>query len=722
MEDWQLDDWTEWMYKQPSREIIAGWQDGPLVLTSVSRRWCQIATMYPLLWSTILIDQSQVDCLERIHLFLDRSGKEPLNIVLLYYGTPSLPVTDFLMEHADRFKTFAVLEVIGARFPSQMELPKALAPFVNLIIHSSSRHPISIVPIPRCVRHLQLRWTQFKSRSLIPFTYLHNLKYLSISINHEPKAARWDKKVRFELLQYLCLDVSYPDEDQSIQSTSQSIWIDWLECPALVDLSLSCGIPEVTCDETYAHLEGWLLNFRSLRNLRVYISIWVDQDLGPFTLQNMQRSTFDGTLELVELYLSLDVEELDWGVDCTDRFFSVFTPRTHLVWPYAQFPSPAIFPHLKTVHITDMIPGDGSPLVPPGFWGMTQMEFLFLEELSLESRMVGVPTPSPALLNCLRAPRLKSLHIAGFIPLDLRHISNSTISSVSLTITHKYEGPKDVYLPCDHLHLELPVWDLFQLNVHPSVNQCVTITTTWQEVSCPPNWTMEHVSEMLGTVTDLTVGDIHFPPRKSFSETLSMIGNLLSTHPTWLWPVWYLSGAIPSFLRSFVFLKCLELFCWKIGEATWIDQLAQHLPDPNFLPALEALSIAEYPSWPDLFQNIQQRQIGFLTGRFQTALREVTIKPLVHGALLGHLRESLAGRYIGLLNMPPRREGSKDWPVTPFKFSEVDTDGFLCCYICQRAGLEIACMVVHSYDASRMERCARAQGQFGQRLNKVFAP
>jgi hypothetical protein len=63
-----------------------------------------------------------------------------------------------------------------------------------------------------------------------------------------------------------------------------------------------------------------------------------------------------------------------------------------------------------------------------------------------------------------------------------------------------------------------------------------------------------------------------------------------------------------------MFLKCLEPLFWEIGEATYVDQFAQHLPDPNFLPALEALSISEYPSWPDFSQNIQQRQIGFLTG------------------------------------------------------------------------------------------------------------
>jgi hypothetical protein len=694
VEDWDWEHWTG--YDMPSSEIIAGWQDGPLVLTSVSRTWCQIATTYPPLWSTIYIDQSEADCLERTHIFLDRSGKGLLDIVLLCYGTPSLPLTDSLIEHADRFKTVLALSAKGLL--SQMEIPKTLARFMNWSMRISSRRKISIVPIPQCVHRLQLPWTYFDSRSLIPFTYLHNIKYLTIAINHEPQGAQWDKKVRFELLQYLCLEFSCRNENQSTQFPLQFLWIDWLECPALVDFSLSCSISPVTCDEGYAHLEAWLLNLRSLQNLRVYMNIYAaGPALNEFRLQNMKRSRFNGSLELVELRLSLSLEDAQWAMACAERLFSVFTPHRHLLWPYAQFPSPAIFTHLKTMRINDVLDGYGSALVPVG---MTQMAFPHLEELSLDSRMDGVPPPLSALLTRLHAPHLKYLYIHGFIPLDLRHISNSTISSVSLAITDEYEGPREAYLPCDQLHLELPVCDLFRLNVHPSLNQCVTIMTTWEEVSYPPHWTVDYVSEMLGTIIGLTVNNGGSTP----------------------WQKWYPSEAIPSFLGPFVFLKCLELFCWKIGEATCIDQLAQHLPDPNFLPALEALSIAEYPSWPDFFQNIQQRRIGFLTGQFQTALREVTIKGHVHGALLEHLRESLAGTYIGLLNKPPCRKGSKDWPVPPFSSRRVDTNGLLCCYICQRAGMEIGCMVVHSGGARMMEMCARAQGNFGEELNKVFAP
>jgi hypothetical protein len=683
-------------YFVPSREITTGLLNGPLVLTSVSIKWGQIAATYPPLWTTILIDQSEEDCLEQVQLFLDCSGKELLDIVLLYHGTPNLPLTDFLIGHADRFKTFvSLLTRFTATFTSQMEIPKT--PFMNWNIPTSRRHRVSTVPIPKCVNHLQLPWASFDSRSLIPFTYLHNLKYLSMGITHEPKGVQWEKKLQFKQLQYLRLDVTCRDENRPIQFTSRSLWIDWLECPALVDLSLSCSILEVTCDETYAHLEAWLLNLRSLQKLRVSISIWLSGGFDTARLENMERSTFNVNLELVELRLS-GFGEAQLEMACTERFFSVFTPHTHLVWPYRQFPSPAIFTHLKTVHIIHVVEGDGSALAA---LSVTQVELPFLEELYLDGAMGGrvlwstSQGPLPALLDLLRAPHLKSLCINGFIPLDLRHISNSNISSVSLRIMQWDEGPREVYLPCDHLHLQLPVCDLFQLKIHPSLNQRVRIKTTWGEASFPPIWTVDYVSEILGTVTDLTVN------------------NGLT---------WFFSEAISSFLRPFVFLKSLELFCWKIGEATCIDHLAQRLPDPNFLPALEALSIIEYPSWPDFFQNIQQRQIGFLTGQFQSVLREVTIKAHVHGALLGHLRESLAGKYIGLSNKPPRRKGSKDWPVPPFSFGGVDTNGLLCCYMCQRAGLEIGCMVVHSDDAREMEKCARAQGKFGEELNRVFAP
>jgi hypothetical protein len=83
------------------------------------------------------------------------------------------------------------------------------------------------------------------------------------------------------------------------------------------------------------------------------------------------------------------------------------------------------------------------------------------------------------------------------------------------------------------------------------------------------------------------------------------------------------------------------------------------------------------------------------------------------------MRESLAGKYIGLSNMPPQCKGSKDWPVPPFSSGRVDTNRLLSCYICQRAGLEIGCTVVHSVDSRKMEKCTRAHGQ---ELNTVFAP
>jgi hypothetical protein len=54
---------------------------------------------------TILIDQSENDYLERIHLHLDRSGKELLDIVLLNPTTPTECLRYYIMEHGDRFKS-----------------------------------------------------------------------------------------------------------------------------------------------------------------------------------------------------------------------------------------------------------------------------------------------------------------------------------------------------------------------------------------------------------------------------------------------------------------------------------------------------------------------------------------------------------------------------------------------------------------------------------------
>jgi len=158
----------------------------------------------------------------------------------------------------------------------------------------------------------------------------------------------------------------------------------------------------------------------------------------------------------------------------------------------------------------------------------------------------------------------------------------------------------------------------------------------------------------------------------------------------------------------------------KTGDSNNIDPLAQHLVDPDFLPALEALSTSEYPFWPDFFQSIQRRQSGFLTGQFQTSLKEITIKGPVHGALLEHLRESITGRYIGPLCMPPRRKGSKEWPTQPFEEQKLDTNGLLCCYGCYKAGIEIGCTILPSEYGFDMLRCYRFNGDQG--TNSVFAP
>ena len=187
--------------------------------------------------------------------------------------------------------------------------------------------------------------------------------------------------------------------------------------------------------------------------------------------------------------------------------------------------------------------------------------------------------------------------------------------------------------------------------------------------------------------------------------------------------LWYLAQTIPSFLQPFVYLKHLKLFWEEISGSAGIDQLAQRLTVPDFLPELESLTISEYPSWPDFFRCIQQRQSGFLSGEFQTRLEEITFLGPVHGILLDYLRESLAGKYIGIFSMPPRRKGSKDWPALPSSREDTtDAKGLLCCYICHKAGLEIGCTIYPSENARAMLICSRHIDRINRwRRNTVFA-
>jgi len=251
------------------------------------------------------------------------------------------------------------------------------------------------------------------------------------------------------------------------------------------------------------------------------------------------------------------------------------------------------------------------------------------------------------------------------------------------------------------MELDLSIKDLFDLYIHPSQFQRVTINFHWQEeILCPSYWNADYVSKTLGTVTEMRVS-----PLTAYSGD-----ELQFRRPSRILP----------FLNSFVYLKRLTLIWEKISESTCVDQLAQHLVDPDFLPELEALSISEYPVWPDFFQCIQQRQTGFLTGRFQAALKEITIRGPVHGTLLEHLRESLTGVYIGPFNMPPLRSGSKEWPAQPFGCKELDTNGLLCCYVCHKAGLEIACMISPSEVAEEMLMCDKYE--LNREFNTILAP
>ena len=634
--------------------------------------------------------------MERIQLFLDNCGKALLDIIiLLYRATPTVRLRDFLIDNSYRIRTLiGVLadEPYTYSNPFRLEDLETYAGFMNLGIYTRSLRRISTTPIPKCLRRVELRRSHLDSGSLFQFTQFHNLESLSISIEPDSINTLWDKKLRFELLRHLCLQVSYVDWGGEF--SPEYLWVEWLECPALVDLDLTYQLNRYVSNATYARLEACLLRLKSLRNLRVHLASFdeTSEVFDASEFQRMQPPTPNDRLELVQLMF--DQQECLWMGAFTERFFSVFLPNTHLAWPYGRVPLPSTFTNLKTMRISHSIEVDWSPLVATG---VTELVFPCLEELYLEDK-------APELLDLVRAPRLECLHIYGFVPSDLRHISNSTLSSIHLTFMSCAPSLRAIYLPSsDKMQLELSFSDLFDVYIHPSQFQHITIKFHWLEETlgpCPPYWMADYVSETLGTITDLEVGPLTVCPQEQ----------LQFRRPSRILP----------FLKPFVHLKRLTLLWAKIGEFTCVDQLAQHLVDPEFLPELEVLSISEYPVWPDFFHCIQQRQTGFLTGQFRAALKEITIRGPVHGILLEHLRESLAGIYTGPFNTPPLRSGSKEWPVQPFHFQDLDTNGLLCCYVCHKAGLEMACMISPSEVAQEMLMCDKYR--FDWKFNTALAP
>jgi len=694
VEDLESEDpWWEQMRVPTSSEIIAGFLNGPLILASVSRNWCHIVATHPPLWSTIFIDQSENDHLERIHLFLNRSGKELLDIILVDPTSYNTHLRDVLMEHPDRFKSLTCLSP-GADFVyigSRMGPLETHAGFMNWDAETKEGDWIPYIPIPKCLRRVQLRTLRFNSRSLIQFTYFHNLKSLFINIPLEPEYVWSTQKLRFELLRHLHLDM-----DEFGESDSDSSWMEWVECPALVDLDLVHN--EIAFNKAYAHIEACLLRFIALRNLRVHLTFRdIDKIFDISEIQNLNPYMFNGSIELTQLtfeghhWLGSPRRPLVEAI--TERIFSVFVPKTHLVWPYGQFPSPIIFASLKTMRILNLTEGNRSALVAQRW--LNQVEFPFLEELYLEGT-------EPRLLGLLRAPRLRTLHISGLIPSDLRYISNSLIS-IHLDLNGHNRDSWETYLPATHeLQLDLSIRDLFRFKLHSSQIQSIIITVYEQGEMCPPNWTADYVAKTLGTITELNIK----------SRVQCRDG-------------WDIPPGIPLFLKSFVHLKRLNLWWEDIREPGYVDQLVPHLADADFLPELEYILICQYPHWPDFFRYIQQRQSGFLTGQFRTRLKEISIRGHVHGALLEHLRESLAGKYIGLFKMPPRRKGPKEWPAkaNPFSYPDMDTNGLLCCYFCHKSGLEPGCVISPSKYPARMLACERHNYKFIEnqwRWNTVY--
>ena len=153
--------------KAPSGKTIAVYLDSPLILAPVSGDWCRIATTYPPLWSTIFIAN---DYLERISLFLDRSGKEPLDIILSGPKPPTVHTENFLIEHGHRFKTLIYLSdesEIRVHVPSRMEPLQTNAVFVCWGVYPQAGNKMSTLPIPKCLRQVQIHQSPFDFKFLI---------------------------------------------------------------------------------------------------------------------------------------------------------------------------------------------------------------------------------------------------------------------------------------------------------------------------------------------------------------------------------------------------------------------------------------------------------------------------------------------------------------------------------------------------------------------------
>jgi hypothetical protein len=703
----------------PSGKSIVGHRDTPLILASVSRSWCDIAANFPPLWSTIIVDQSEQDHLERVYLFLDRSNKEPLEIILLDHESRiTRGLLDIITGHADRFKTLVSLSAPSDDDFRSSQTQSIIAPtkLVHWSEFKSRRRAIPVTQIPTCIPHVLLHPPScFAFNALIQFTSFHNLESLCLYITLGRQDHMWDKKLQFNQLRQLRLHAIHKSPPNPPPANNLSNleppWLECLECPTLADLCLDYALEKGELNRTYPRLEAGLLCFKSLRNL--YINVILNgrniRAIDAVEIQNMQSSIFGGRLESVRLtfnrfpYDPSEEHEVPESVGgtITERLFSVFVPNTHLAWEYAQFPSPIMFHNLKILHIIGYIVRNESALVAPE---TTQiLDFPLLTELYIQSQGTRWP-------DRLQVPRLELLHIRDALFLPSLYTQRSSNAPPIVPPRNSGGRLQDPYLPsAAKVQLDLSLPNLYQLNLHPLRTQDVTINIPCGSnllISCPLNWTMGDVTEQLGTVIELNM-------KSSGRHIFYCFFTDFRPSP----------DTISTFLNPFKHLKRLTLPFATMDRPTHVDHFARHLVDPHFLPELEALSISEYPSWSHFFQYIQQRQIGFLCGQFPTGLKEITTKGRVHAALLEHLGESLAGKCVNLINMPPQNKGPKEWPIQPFKYEGFDTEGLLSCYACHKGGLEIGCTVSPSKRLDDMLVCSRHPIHIEDwESNKVFVP
>jgi hypothetical protein len=264
-------------------------KNGPLVLTSVSRRWSQFITSSPQLWSHLLIDTNDGDALGHLQLSLLLSCETPLFIALHGSAVVSDAIVMALLQVGDRIKTMIYPRNVSPSTLAKFRL--YLGPVHHQIESNYPWHELEVQSVIGTRQHtyhysfptsIQSLWMDalfpLSNTNIVMLSHFQSLSFLSVRLGHDtgiypaaksrldlPNLARLRLQMTVEPDQRVEIPVSMSCKNlkqlhlqymfEINPDSFQEYLVPWLEfdaVDALQELQLHLAIHAVTNDGSFS--------------------------------------------------------------------------------------------------------------------------------------------------------------------------------------------------------------------------------------------------------------------------------------------------------------------------------------------------------------------------------------------------------------------------------------------------------------------------------------